>query len=114
MLLIESHRVQFLAIALGAGLYQIGFHRLLAGLGGRDLRFGLVDSGKGRLNACVLKLDLTTVILDGCLRGFHRRTRLCHLGLKILVLKLKQELPFVHLLVIGNVDAANNAGHFRT
>ena len=48
------------------------------------------------------------------LRGFHRRACLCHLRLIVVVLELNEEIAFVHLLVIGDVDVADNAGDLRT
>ena len=77
---------------------------------GRYLRSGLVDSRQSSLNTGVLKLALAKVVFDGCPRGFHGGACLCHFRLIVVVLKLNEEIAFVHLLIIGHVDIADDAG----
>jgi len=51
-----------------------------------DLRLGLIDSSKCLLNPRALKLALAAIVLKRSFGRLHGSIRLCHLGLKVVIL----------------------------
>ncbi len=109
MSLIEA----LLPLSLRASTYQFSFNSILAGLRRHNLGFSLIDSGKRPINACILKLTLAKVILDGSFGRLYGRIRLGNLRLIVVVLKFNQEISLVYLLIVGNVYTSNDSGHLR-
>src|SRR5271165_5409524 len=101
----------FLAFAFQTSTHEIGLGSFFSGLRCRNLRLCLIDSGKRFSNSRVLQFALTNIVLDGGPGSLDGCIRLVNLRLKVVVLQLNQEVSFVYLLIVGDVNRADNAGN---
>ena len=98
--------------SLRARARHIRLHRLLSRLRGCDLRVGLVDSREGTFNLCILKVALPSIVFESGFCGFNTRSRLRHLRLVIVIVKLNQDVALVNLLVVVNCHLPHQSGNF--
>src|SRR3989442_4831582 len=97
-----------LALAFGAGTNELGLHRFLAGFSRGDLRFGLIDAGKGFGDPRVLQLALATVDYNGGTGCLNSCTGLVHLCPVIVVLPFDNEIAPVYSLEVVDMERADD------
>ena len=100
-----------LALTFGAGANELGFRGLLAGFSRGDLRFGLVDAGKGFGDPRVLQLTLATVVFDRRTGSRNCRTGLVNLCPIIVILQFDDQIALVYLLKVFDVNRAHDGRH---
>src|SRR5882757_202550 len=100
-----------LALAFEVGTNELRLHRLLAGFRRGDLRFGLIDAGKGFGDPRVLQLALATVVYNGGAGSLNCCTGLVTLCPVIVVLQFDNELALVYSLKVGYMNRAHHAGY---
>ena len=76
----------FLAFAFGTSANQLGLHGILAGLGGCNLRFCLVDTRERLIDASILQFALAKILGNGGAGGLNCGFGLIHLRLIVIIL----------------------------
>src|ERR1700681_1487062 len=100
-----------LALAFGTGPNELGLHRFLAGFSRGDLRFGLIDTGKGFGCTRVLQIALATIVYNGGAGSLHCRGGLVNQRSVVVVLQFDNEVALVYSLIVGHMNRAHNASH---
>jgi hypothetical protein len=93
------------------GTNELGFNSLLASFSRGDLRFGLIDAGKGFGYTRVLQLALATVVFDGSMGSRNSRTGLVNLCPIILILQFDDQIAIVYPLKVFHVNRTHDARH---